>query len=296
MHVLRNIWKKTVMSSIPSVIKWTGSKRKQAKEIISLAPNHDRYIEPFLGGGSVLFLAADKNSIGSDIYKPLVDLWLLVKEDPYALIDNYSTRWSILKAELDELRNGRASNSTGKNIPETYYTIRDSFNDSPNPLDLNFILRTCVNGIVRFNTKGEFNNSFHLSRDGMKPETFAKNVLIWHEKIQNVQFFNQDYEDTINLATSKDFVYLDPPYFNSKNRYIDNLDFDRLLKNLEYMNSKSIKWALSFDGSRNDNSYEHFISAELYKNKYSLKNGISTMRNTLSKQKEYVLESLYTNY
>lgn len=285
-----------MMSNIPSVIKWTGSKRKQAKEIIALAPQHERYIEPFLGGGSVLFLAAEKTSICSDIYKPLIDLWLLIKENPKDLIEHYSSKWTILNSELEELHRNNYTTKDYKSIPKTYYDIRDNFNSFPNPLDLNFILRTCVNGIVRFNTKGEFNNSFHLSRGGMNPKRFEKNVLIWHNRIKNVEFLNQDYEVTIKSASSNDFVYLDPPYLNSKNRYIDNLDFDRLIKNLEYMNSRGIKWALSFDGSRDNLSYDHFIPKELYKNKYSLENGISTMKNTLSKKKEYVLESLYTNY
>ena len=49
------------------VIKWTGSKRSQAGQIISLMPKEiDTYYEPFVGGGSVfirLIEACDEGKI-----------------------------------------------------------------------------------------------------------------------------------------------------------------------------------------------------------------------------------------
>lgn len=43
------------MSSLQPVIKWSGSKRSQAEEIISYFPrNYNTYYEPFIGGGSIL--------------------------------------------------------------------------------------------------------------------------------------------------------------------------------------------------------------------------------------------------
>jgi len=36
--------------SIKPVIKWSGSKRSQAYEIVSKIPAYNRYFEPFLGG------------------------------------------------------------------------------------------------------------------------------------------------------------------------------------------------------------------------------------------------------
>ena len=37
--------------SIKPVIKWSGSKRSQAYEIVSKIPAYNRYFEPFLEGG-----------------------------------------------------------------------------------------------------------------------------------------------------------------------------------------------------------------------------------------------------
>lgn len=285
------------MPSIPSVIKWTGSKRQQANFIVDLMPKHKRYFEPFLGGGSVLFLAQEKseeNPIASDIYSPLIELWLLIKNDPNLLIQTYKHQWDLLNTELDDIYSNKVENL--QNLPKTFYDIRDNFNKTHNPLDLNFILRTCVNGIVRFNSSGDFNNSFHLTRRGMLPKTFEKNVTIWNKKIQNVDFLNQDYEETLNLASKGDLVYLDPPYLHSKNRYIDNLDVERFFKNLEFLNQKGVLWILSFDGSRDELEYNHEIPTDLFKQRLSSNTGLSKVQNLLSNKKQVVIESIYKNF
>ena len=64
-----------ISKSIPPLIKWTGSKRSQAKFIVDYVPEHRRYFEPFLGGGALLFLLAGPNSVAGDVYCPLIDLW-----------------------------------------------------------------------------------------------------------------------------------------------------------------------------------------------------------------------------
>lgn len=264
---------------IPSIIKWSGSKRKQAQTIIQHIPKHTRYVEPFLGGGAVLFHNAS-NAIASDIYQPLIDFWSLVQKDPQDLIANYHKQWTKLQSDL----------------PAYYYVVRERFNEKQDARDLNFLLRTCVNGIVRFNDKGDFNNSFHLSRKGMNPQLFAKNVLEWSDQIKGVEFLCCDYEETLNRCKKGDFVYFDPPYLGSKNRYINDLDFDRLLKNLDNLNKRSIKWALSFDGTRGDQDLSADINPLLFKRKVMISNGHSAVNRVLNGPLEEVQESLYLNY
>lgn len=158
--------------TIPSLIKWTGSKRKQAPLIAREAKSYNRYFEPFLGGGALLFLFAHEGAVASDIYKPLIELWKLIQSNPEEVISDYTEKWNALNVEYKDLQLNHVKNADG--LPKVFYDCRTRFNKTHNPLDLNFIMRTCVNGIVRFNGEGEFNNSFHLSRQGMKPELFAK--------------------------------------------------------------------------------------------------------------------------
>lgn len=265
---------------IPSLIKWTGSKRSQASAIRSLMPSYTRYVEPFLGGGAMLFLAACPGSIGGDVYRPLIELWKLVQNSPQNVIDDYSRQWNELQ----------------RDFPAYYYNVRERFNEHQCPLDLSFLMRTCVNGIVRFNDEGKFNNSFHLSRKGMTPDRFESAVLAWSERLKGVNFICGDYEATLAEAKSGDFVYLDPPYAGNKQRYAEDLNIERFYSVLESLNSRGIKWAWSFDGQRGDMGFIQAVPSHLYKRHLMLASGNSAVGKVLNGPVEAVQESLYLNY
>lgn len=268
------------LEAIPSLIKWTGSKRKQAASIQNFIPEYNRYFEPFLGGGAMLYYNSEKESFANDIYTPLIQFWSLIKENPSLVIEDYSNDWIKLQ----------------ENFPDHYYEVRDRFNISNKATDLAFLSRTCVNGIIRFNEKGEFNNSLHLSRRGMKPESFAKIVEKWHYKVQNTEFFNEDYSEFLEKAETGDFIYLDPPYAGSRNRYIQNLDIERLFIILNKLNKKGVNWALSFDGQRGDIDLKYPVPENLYLRSAVISNGNSTLNQVLNKKTDEVKEMLYMNY
>lgn len=280
--------------TVPSLIKWTGSKRSQAESIVRLIPPYRRYIEPFLGGGAVLYAAAVPGSLAGDVYEPLIRLWRLIQVDPEKVVHDYEEKWAALKAELDAVDVGRIEKADG--VPKFYYSVRRRFNEMQDPLDLNFLMRTCVNGIVRFNDDGDFNNSFHLSRRGMEPERFKGIVNSWHSVIQGVEFVCQDYTATIASAEGEDFVYLDPPYAGNKQRYIEDLDLDKFFATLEDLNRRGVKWALSFDGRRGDKDLTHAVPDSLFKRQLSLVSGNSAVNKVLNGPVEQVEESLYLNY
>jgi DNA adenine methylase len=283
-----------VPSAIPSLIKWTGSKRSQAPEIVRLMPSYRRYIEPFVGGGALLYAATKPGSIAGDIYSPLIQLWQLIQRSPQRVVENYRDQWQAVTDELDALDMKNLPSNIS--LPTYFYQVRERFNRDPNPLDLNFIMRTCVNGIVRFNDTGAFNNSFHLSRRGMIPERFEKVVASWHRVIQDVEFVCQDYAETLDRAVAGDFVYLDPPYAGNKQRYAADLDIDRFFADLENLNIKDVKWALSFDGRRGEESLIHDVPKSLYRRHMLLSSGLSAVNKVLNGPVEEVEESLYLNY
>ena len=218
--------------SVPSLLKWSGSKRSQARAIANLIPSHDRYFEPFLGGGAVLFCVGRRGAVAGDIYRPLVDFWKKVQREPERVITAYATEWTSLQ----------------RRFPEHYYDVRDRFNRKPNAQDLCFLTRTCVNGIVRFNANGQFNNSIHLSRRGMRPNRFATIVRAWSHAVQGVTFVCGDYKTTIHDSQEGDFVYLDPPYVGTKQRYTQTINLDELFETLDRLNATGVRWALSWMG------------------------------------------------
>ncbi|HSV27331.1 MAG TPA: Dam family site-specific DNA-(adenine-N6)-methyltransferase, partial [Sedimentisphaerales bacterium] len=282
------------VKTVPSLIKWTGSKRSQTRDIAGYMPAYRRYIEPFLGGGAVLFAAAVPGSLAADVYEPLVRLWQLLRDDPFAVVDDYSRKWHQLSEELAAI--DRVRGNPNGTLPAIYYDTRARFNKTKDPLDLNFLMRTCVNGIVRFNDAGEFNNSFHLSRPGMDPAGFRSVVEAWHPVIQGVDFVCQDYSLTLSQATEGDFVYLDPPYAGNYQRYTQDLDMDRFFIALEDLNSRNVQWALSFDGRRGAKDLVHPVPTSLYRRHVLLTSGNSPVSKVLNGPIEPVKESLYLNY
>lgn len=103
-----DLWKPTLRDQprIPThhvLIKWMGSKRKQADEIIAQFPRHiETYLEPFVGSGAVLYrlLNSDikvERFRCSDLCKPLIDLWNTVIREPRLLATRYEEMWHGLK-------------------------------------------------------------------------------------------------------------------------------------------------------------------------------------------------------
>lgn len=263
------------------VIKWSGSKRSQANTIVSYFPEKiNCYYEPFLGGGSILYATNPNVAVCGDICESLISLWNCVKKTPKELSEEYRIRWERLQNE------GYL----------TYYKLRDDFNSTHAPEDLLFLSRTCVNGLIRFNANGDFNNSLHHTRKGIEPERLKKIIFDWSSKIQNTEFCAQDYRKSTEAATAGDLIYLDPPYFHTKGRYYGTIDYDEFLSFLEGLNSRGIKYVLSYDGKRGNDDYTVAIPKELYKRHEFLVSGNSSFKKVINKENIQVFESLYLNW
>lgn len=263
------------------VIKWSGSKRSQSEKIKSFLPySFDTYYEPFIGGGSMLYAINPQKSICGDICLPLIDLWNEIRDNPEKLAKGYEARWTRLQND-------------GHLV---YYEIRNDFNKRKSPYDLLFLSRTCVNGLIRFNNQGEFNNSLHHSRPGINPNSLRDIILDWSARIQGARFIAGDYSDTTEEAKANDIVYLDPPYFHTKGRYFGTIDYERFLNYLEDLNVRGVKYLLSFDGLRGREDYTVNLPKELYKRHELIPSGNSTFKKVIDKETEKVLESLYLNF
>lgn len=268
------------------VIKWSGSKRSQAEQILRHFPNEiDTYYEPFCGGASVLRRLLDgdiqvKYYVCSDLNKGLIDLWNKIINNPLEVSAYYKKLWQELNVDDDKQRK-----------KEYFATVRDRYNKEHNPLDFMFIMRTTTNGMPRYNRNGEFNNSFHVTRNGIIPETLEKIIIEWSQllKENNVKFINCSYEDII--PTEKDFLYLDPPYANTKGMYYGALDYDKFW---QYLRQIPCKYVLSFDGKSGeiDNTWD--VPKNIYTKHEYLLSGNSSFKRTIGKSNDSIVyESLY---
>lgn len=94
------------MAYLKSFIKWAGGKEKELPIILSNLPKHfDRYIEPFVGGGSVyLNINCDKNII-NDKSDELVLLYNMIKNDNKEFIKKLreiNKNWILLEKIVEK--------------------------------------------------------------------------------------------------------------------------------------------------------------------------------------------------
>lgn len=269
------------MNTYPAVIKWSGSKRTVATQLAEKFVPSDVYYEPFVGGGSMMPFARASKGVAGDIIPELIELWLSIKNNPREVASEYESRW------LDLQKNGA----------DVYYIIRDHFNETRDCHDFLFLTRTCVNGMIRYNEKGEFNNSFHLSRPGINPETLRRIVYQWSGLLQKFEFLNVDYRECLATVKPGDFVFLDPPYGGTKSRYMQTeFVLEDFYKELDRLNTIGAKWMLTFDGSAGDRIYSYAPPVDVYKQQYQIHTGNSAFSRLMDNKRDVIRESVYLNY
>lgn len=278
-----------------SIIKWIGSKRVQAKEIVRYFPKYiDTYYEPFCGGCYVMheLLMSDDHFankiVCSDVNGDLIDLWNAIKRDCETVFSEYERMWNEMN-KLDKPSTKR----------QYYEMIRDEFNQNRSPYLFFFLMRTCTNGIPRYNRFGQFNNTFHLTRKGINPNRLKKFLFDWRDAIdnENIEFRKCDYNVILDGVGTGDFIYLDPPYELTRDtgRYFGTMNHVDLFDRLRILNQKGIKWALSYDGGENTPDYV-FVPNDCYENQISIMSmngGYRKTRQFMSNDCAY--ESLYIN-
>lgn len=86
-----------IASGLSPIIKWPGGKEKELKYIIPNAPYFERFIEPFVGGGSVFMgIEAEKYCI-NDFSSELIDLYHCIEKsdkDFFRFADMMDKSWN----------------------------------------------------------------------------------------------------------------------------------------------------------------------------------------------------------
>ena len=263
------------------LIKWTGSKRRQARRIVEHFPRKIKtYHEPFLGGGTVLYellgsdIRVDRIECG-DTCAPLIELWQAVRDDPEGLARSYAEMWGLLQ--------GRGA--------DFYYRVREEFNRRPHPHLFFFLLRTCRNGLVRFNQQGGFNAGFHQGRPGMEPGAVEVVLDDWRRRLADklVWFSVRDYRET--NAEAGDVLYLDPPYQTRGGGYYSGMiDFGVFFR---WLRGQRGDHFLSLNGSIDGRDRTVDVPADLYDEHLLLDNGVSTFDRLRGAGRLPVRDSLY---
>jgi DNA adenine methylase len=224
------------------LLKWIGNKQRFAPEIVSFFPvSIGSYFEPFLGSAAVLATLAPHRAVGSDVFRPLVEIWQTLHTDPARLNQWYSERWQALMA--------------GDKVAE-YEKIKAAYNASPNAADLLFLCRSCYGGVVRFRKADGYMSTPCGVHPPIKPNAFARRVEEWQKRTAGAEFRVMDFREAMAVAAKGDLVYCDPPYRDSQAILYGAQAFDlgNLLESIRDCKSRGVYVVLSIDGTKRSGS------------------------------------------
>lgn len=275
--------------SAPHPIPYQGSKRRLARAILSYVPadSYRRLVEPFAGSAAVTLAAASQRKFSSyvigDSLKPLIELWDGILNSPEEIARRYDTLWQQERTRPIE----------------AFYEIRSQFNVDRDPAKLLYLLARCVKNAVRFNPRGEFNQSPDKRRKGTHPDTMRVEILAAQQVLKpRCRAIHCDFMTLFQNATKGDFFYLDPPYQGTSDgrdqRYIAGVSRGQLVEGLELLNRKQIPFILSYDGSCGQRTYGTPLPDHLGK-RIMLDVGRSSQA-TLNGRRDITVESLYVSH
>jgi DNA adenine methylase len=148
------------------LVKYRGGKSKEIPHLINHIPKFSgRYIEPFFGGGALYFHLEPKRAIINDINSKLISFYLGVKNDFETLkseLSEIEKTYTINRKKFEELKSKTPDKRVEDENEPLYYQIRDMFNELAEKkyseaLLYFFINKTAYSGMIRYNSKGEFN-------------------------------------------------------------------------------------------------------------------------------------------
>lgn len=196
-------------------IKWVGGKTQLIEQLDALLPadfddwNDVTYIEPFVGGGAMLFYMLQQypnihHTVINDMNPDLTTCYSTVKDNPEELIDS-----------LMDIQNAYNALQTEEARKDFFLSVRDRYNEKnldaiENTTKFFFLNRTCFNGLYRTNKKGLFNVPFgkYTNPQICDPTTIRKDSEI----LQGVEILTGDFETTFSHALGNTLFYFDPPY------------------------------------------------------------------------------------
>jgi DNA adenine methylase len=178
-------------------LKWAGGKYLIVDRIKKHFPkNYNRFVEPFLGAGSVTLNIDAEQCIANDFNADLINLWKSLQTHKNAFVNDCRELFIV-----------------DNNIKSTFNELKCEFNTTTDAYRKSvlfvYLNRHCFNGLWRYNLKGEFNVPFGKYDKPYFPQREFDEIL---GKIDSIQFHNEDFRTIFEMVQDGDVVYCDPPY------------------------------------------------------------------------------------
>ena len=252
-------------------IKWVGGKGQLIEQLDAQLPanfstwENVTYIEPFVGGGAMLFYMLQqypniRHAVINDVNPDLTTCYRTVRDMPEELITS-----------LMDIQDAYNALSTEEARKDFFLAVRDRYNEKnleplENTTKFFFLNRTCFNGLYRVNKKGLFNVPFgkYTNPQICDPATIRKDS----ELLQRVEIMTGDFEATFNHAQGNTLFYFDPPYrplsdtssFNdyAKEAFNDDAQI-RLKEYCDHIDDAGFQFMLSNSDCKGKNEEDNFF-------------------------------------
>lgn len=224
-----------------SFVKWIGGKTQLLPELVSRMPwNYNKYIELFVGGGSLFFEVQPREAILSDLCTDLIMAYQAVRDMPELLLKSLAKH----EASYEYFQEVRSADR------DPSFSKWDTLNRASRFLYLN---KTARSGMFRVNNNGQFNAPYGRYKN---PNIVNEEKIRYCNKVlQSASLLNSDYKDVFECADRGDFVYIDPPYltpldgnkiFNEYTREKFSYEDQKLLRSIvDKLTNKGVKVMIS---------------------------------------------------
>lgn len=246
-----------------SPLFYVGDKYKLIDEIKTHFPaGIGRFIEPFVGGGSVFMNVDADEYLLNDLDREVIGIhkYLCARANNeqrffdriFALIDSYGLSCSFRRDDVPpELKNEFPKTYYAKYNKDSFARLKTDFNTlhRRNKLYLYVLLIYGFNRMLRFNSNKQYNlpvgNVDFNANTHQALKTYFTQVRNKQINWQNLDFhkFFDRY-----IPQADDFIYLDPPYlitFSEYNKYWDEAIEKDLLGILDRLDRENIRFAIS---------------------------------------------------
>lgn len=224
---------KTTTRKLRPPVKRHGGKNYLCKRIVELMPEHRTYLEPYIGGGSVLLNKPKaEREIAGDLDAGLINLWVVLKDQTEGLMN-----W-VRGIEYEEdqfVRAGKYPNHGVELIRAVNYLVRNRF--SRGGLGKTFAWSDRLRG-------GQ-------PGDANAWDTIRAELPAIAERVKDVEFFACSWERVVaNFWQAPEaLIYLDPPYLHetrtAKSVYEHEMTLSQHLSLLSWVNSTKAQVMLS---------------------------------------------------
>lgn len=245
------------MTSITTFLRYPGSKRRMLNFLAGHLPPatsiSGRFIEPFVGGGTIYFHLRPHSALLTDINLELIELYRGIQRSPKRI-------WQIY--------------CSYPNTKKAYRQIRDHdpkactlLQRAARSLYLN---RTCFKGMWRHNSEGKFNIGY-----GGQSRRWAirrRDLIEISRHLRHAKVRCSDFEPIIGEAKPSDYLFLDPPYRPGQREQLHQHysgkfsfgDHRRLASCLREAHKRGVRWGLTISNNRDIvNLYKGYKSTSI---------------------------------